>query len=140
MGEVIIVGALIYDNSNRLFLMTSPKWDGYGLPGGKPKQNESEEDTVRREVREEIGIELTDLVKAEEIVLPPTDKIDGATTFIVKPYFAKALTIEIRTNNEVAKYGWYTVEEALQLSLLSPIRKTVEAYSRLLSPSNISKP
>ncbi|HLC52243.1 MAG TPA: NUDIX domain-containing protein [Candidatus Nanoarchaeia archaeon] len=131
MGDVVIIGALIHDDFNRLFLMTSPKWKGYGLPGGKPNPNEYEEDTVRREVREEIGIELTDLVKAEEIILPPTDQIDRTTTFIVKPYFAKALTTRITRNNEVGKWGWYTVKEALQLPLLDPIRKTVEAYSLL---------
>ena len=133
MNKVVIVGALIHDDYNRVFLMTSPKWKGYGLPGGKPNKGETEEETLRREVREEIGIELTDLVKAEEIVLPPTDKIDGSTTFVVKPYFAKALTTEIKTNNEVSNYGWYNIKEALKLPLLGPIRKTVEAYSGFLS-------
>src|SRR3989344_6158882 len=127
MKEIVIVGALIRNYENKLFLMTSSKWKGYGLPGGKPQLDESEEETLRREVKEEIGIELTDLVKAEEIVLPPTDKIDGSTTFVVKPYFAKALTTEIKTNNEVSNYGWYNIKEALKLPLLGPIRKTVEA-------------
>ena len=131
MGNIVIVGALIHDDSNRIFLMTSTKWKGYGLPGGKPNPDESEEETVRREVREELGIELTDLVKAKEITLPPTDKIDGSTTFIVKPYFARALTTNIRINNEVSRYGWYSFEEALKLPLLEPIRKTVEAYGQL---------
>ena len=36
-------------------------------------------------------MELTDLIKAQEITLPPTKTIDNATTFIVKPYFAKTL-------------------------------------------------
>jgi|SRR3989344_25534 len=133
MKEIVIVGALIRNYENKLFLMTSSKWKGYGLPGGKPQLDESEEETLRREVKEEIGIELTDLVKAEEIILPPTDRIDGATTFIVKPYYALALSMEIKPNKEVGEYRWYTIEEALRLPLLGPIRKTVEAYSRIFS-------
>jgi len=129
MPEVTIICALIYDDSNKVFLMTSPKWKGYGLPGGKPNPDEAEITTLRREVNEEIGIEITNLVKAKEIILPPTDKIDSETTFIVKPYFAKALSTEIkRTNEEVGEHGWFTVEEALKLPLLGPIRKTVESY------------
>lgn len=131
MKEVVIIGALIRNYENKLFLMTSSKWKGYGLPGGKPKLNETEEETLRREVREEIGIEITDLVKAAEIILPPTDKIDGATTFIVKPYYARAVSIEIKPNKEVGEYGWYNLEDALKLELLGPIRKTVEAYGRI---------
>src|SRR3989344_3959970 len=110
MKEIVIVGALIRNYENKLFLMTSSKWKGYGLPGGKPQ-----------------------LVKSEEIILPPTDRIDGATTFIVKPYYALALSMEIKPNKEVGEYRWYTIEEALRLPLLGPIRKTVEAYSRIFS-------
>lgn len=127
MEETVIV-ALICNDSNKLFFMTSHKWKGYGLPGGKPKMWETEEEALRREVKEEIGIELTDLIKAQEIVLPPTSRIDSKTTFVVKPYYTRALTTTISPNGEVGEYGWYSIEEALQLPLLGPIRKTVEAY------------
>jgi len=131
MGEVVIVGAFIHDDANRVFLMKSPKWEGYGIPGGKPKTDESEEIALRREVREELGIEISDLVKAEEIRLSPTKKIDGKTAFTVKPYFAYALTTDITPNAEVGEHGWYTLDEALKLDLLEPIRKTVKTYSRI---------
>ena len=132
MGETTILCALIYDEYYKVFLMTSDKWKGYGLPGGKPQENETEEETLHREVKEETGIDITDLMKAKEIIQPPTDDIDGETTFIVKPYFARALSTEIDPNSEVGEgSGWFTLREARELPLLGPIRKTLESYIRI---------
>lgn len=134
MKEVVIICGLIYDNSNKIFLITSYKWKGYGLPGGKQNPGESEESTLKREIKEELGIEITDLVKSEEIISPPTKNIDNITTFIVKPYFAKAVTTNINPNEEVENYGWYSIDKALKLELLEPIRKTIELYKQSISP------
>jgi 8-oxo-dGTP pyrophosphatase MutT (NUDIX family) len=128
MTEIVtIVGLLHYENE--VFLMTCPqKWKGYGLPGGKPEPGEDEETTLRREIRQELGIEIADLVKAEEIVLPPSGQIGEQSTFRVKPYFARALSKEIIPSSEVGEYGWYAPREGLKLKLLGPIRKTLEDY------------
>jgi len=72
------------------------------------------------------------LMKAKEITLPPTDEIDGKTTFIVKPYFARAMSTEIDPNYEIAEgSGWFTLSEARELQLLGPIRKTLDSYIRM---------
>jgi len=107
MQEQITICALIYDESNRILLVNSNKWKGYGLPGGKPKEGESEEITLHREIKEEVGIEITDLLKFEEIRLKPTKEIDNLTTFIVKPYIARALITEIMPNKEITGWKWF---------------------------------
>ena len=123
--------ALIHDAANRVLLITSDKWKGYGLPGGKPEYaSEPEVETVKREVLGETGLEISDIVKAEEIVLPPTSQIDGSTTFIVKTYFARADNTTVILNEEVKSWGLFSLDDALLLPLLPPIRKTVEAYIR----------
>ena len=53
------VGAVIYNNENKIFLMTSPKWKGYIIPGGGIEGNESEEEALHREIKEELGIEIS---------------------------------------------------------------------------------
>jgi len=44
------------------------KWD---LPGGHRKQNEKIEDAARREVKEELGIDIEDLSKVDEFDKTP---------------------------------------------------------------------
>ncbi|WP_344450156.1 NUDIX hydrolase [Actinocorallia aurantiaca] len=52
---------VIVDESGRLLLMERADTGGWGLPGGFMEPGESFEDAARREVREEIGIEVADL-------------------------------------------------------------------------------
>ena len=54
----ISAGALIFGPGNTVFLMRSHKWrDKYQIPGGKIELGESIEDALRREVREETGLD-----------------------------------------------------------------------------------
>ncbi len=112
------VGAVIYDNSGNIFLMTSPKWKKWVVPGGRIEEGESEEDALHREIQEELGIKITDLVRVgEKIKKPGKDFIDPELTFYFIDYFARALQIGIDPNNEITTWGWFTIEEALQLPL-----------------------
>lgn len=52
---------LILDEHRRLLLMERADTGGWGLPGGIMEPGESLEETGRREVSEELGVELTDL-------------------------------------------------------------------------------
>lgn len=55
-------GALILNEEDEIFLMKSPKWDNKWLvPGGKIEKGESMRENIRREVKEETGLEIHDL-------------------------------------------------------------------------------
>ena len=43
--------------------MTSPKWKGYIIPGGEVQEGESEDQAFHREIMEESGIKISDLVR-----------------------------------------------------------------------------
>lgn len=62
------VGAVLYDDQGKIFLMTSPKWKGYLVPGGRMEEGETEEEALRREIREELGIGITDLYRVGESI------------------------------------------------------------------------
>ncbi len=56
------VGAVVHDRYGRLLLVlraNEPAQGQWSLPGGKIESGESEEDAVRREVREETGLSVT---------------------------------------------------------------------------------
>ena len=129
MKTKICVGPILYDDNNKIFLMESPKWNSWVVPGGKVEYGESEEEALRREMREELGIEITDIVKVgEKIKKPSRDFKDDEMTFIFKDYFARACSTEVTPNEEISNYGWFSVEEALDLNLLDTTRKFVEQF------------
>ena len=55
------VGALIFNPEGKLLLMRSHKWrDKYVVPGGHIELGEHIEDALKREVKEETGLDVTD--------------------------------------------------------------------------------
>jgi len=129
MKTKICVGPILYNDENKIFLMESPKWNAWVIPGGKIEEGETEEEALRREIKEELGIEITDIVKVgEKIKEPSNDFKDNQLTFIFKDFFAKACSIEITPNEEISNYDWFTIEEALELNLLDTTRKFVEQF------------
>lgn len=96
------------------------------------EEGETEERTLRREIREELGIEISDLVKMSESIKPASpDFIDPTVEFHFKTYYAKAASTEIKPNAEISSYGWYTMREALRLPLLDSTRDTLKRFKRL---------
>lgn len=59
-NEQIIVtgGAIIRDPAGRILLQQRSDYGDWGLPGGGMEPGETIEDTMRREVREETGLEV----------------------------------------------------------------------------------
>lgn len=123
------VGAIIYDLEGKIFLITSPKWKGWLVPGGRIEDGETEEEALHREIKEEMNISITDLYRVcESYKKPSADFKDPTLTFHFISYFAKALSTEIKPNKEISKYGWFSVEEALNLDLLDSTRNLLREF------------
>ena len=124
------VGPVLYNSAGELFLMTSPKWgSNYVIPGGAIEAGESEEDALRREIREELGIEIADIVKLSESVKKASkDFIDPEVEFHFKTFAAKAMSVKITPNEEIKDYGWFSLADALELALLDSTRDAILVY------------
>jgi ADP-ribose pyrophosphatase YjhB (NUDIX family) len=60
------VGAIIYTLEGKILLITSKKWNNgnvWLVPGGQMEAGETEEETLRREIREELNLELNTITK-----------------------------------------------------------------------------
>lgn len=59
----VTVGAVIFDEQNRVLLLHHRfrPGNGWGIPGGFINPKEQAEDAIRRELREEIGLEVSQL-------------------------------------------------------------------------------
>ena len=96
-----------------LLLAHNAAWqnDRYSVIAGFVEPGESLEDAVRREVMEEVSVEVTDIKYFGSQVWPfPNSLMLGFT--------AQYLSGEVRPDGlEIAKAGWYTVNEIRNMNL-----------------------
>lgn len=121
-----VVGALIFNNEKKLFLMSSPKWqDKYVVPGGHIEFGETIEQALRREIKEETNLSIFDIefIAMQEHILG-NEFHDKNRHMIMIDHVCKTEDNEIILDKEGSSYVWVTVEEALKLPL--------EKYTRVL--------
>ena len=103
---MVTTGGVIVDESNRILLLKHVfrTGSGWGIPGGFINKGEQPEDALRREVREEIGLELEGL----ELVFVRTLEKTGQ----VEIYFRASPrgTSEPRSI-EIKSAAWFKLEE-----------------------------
>ncbi|MCX8155736.1 MAG: NUDIX domain-containing protein [Verrucomicrobiae bacterium] len=127
---VATVGALIFHPVDRRVLMLrTHKWSNlWGIPGGKIKGGERAEAALRREIREETGLEIghirfqlvQDCIQSPEFYRP--------AHFLLLNYVCEAQApVAVKLNEEAQEYRWCTMEEALRLPLNTPTRVLLEA-------------
>jgi len=128
------VGAVIYDDDGKIFLMKHYKWKGWLVPGGEQRADETEIDALKREIKEEMGISIIKVIKVgEKVKQPSSDYKDNNLKFHFLDYFAKAVTTDITPNQEVKEHGWFTIDEALKLDLLDTTRQFIEQFKMYVS-------
>lgn len=123
------VGALIINSEGKLFLMQSHKWRGrWVMPGGHIELGERMEEALRREIKEETGLEIYDI----QFLLHQEFIYDEAfweqRHFIFFDYACKTNMAEVELNSEAQAYQWITVENALDLPIDAYTRRAIETY------------
>lgn len=123
------VGALIFNPEGKLFLMKSHKWRGkYVLPGGHIELGETMEDAVKREVKEETGLDVYDIEYVGFLEFINDDAFWKKKHFIFFDFACKTKTENVVLNDEGQDYVWATLAEALKLPVEPYSRKTIERY------------
>ena len=125
------VGALIFNPEGKILLVKSHKWrDRYTLVGGHIELGEKMEDALKREVKEETGLDIYDI----EFILFQEFIFDKAfwkkRHFIFLDYACKTKTKKVTLNSEGQEYVWVSHKKALKLPIDSYTRKTINEYSK----------
>ncbi len=124
------VGALIVDQQGKILLARSYKWfDKYTLPGGHIEFGESMVDAVRREVKEEVGldVEVVEMLLAQEAIFAL--EFYKKKHFIFIDFYCKSKDQQVKLDrNEIQDYVWVYPEAAYNLKLDSFTRKTLDRY------------
>lgn len=125
---VATVGALIFGEGGRVLLVQTHKWsDLWGIPGGKIRRGERAEDALRREVREETGLELEGIRYVETQDCIDCPEFFRREHFLLMNYTATALPGEVTLNDEASRHTWIDARQALaSLSLNTPTRLLLE--------------
>jgi phosphoglycolate phosphatase-like HAD superfamily hydrolase/8-oxo-dGTP pyrophosphatase MutT (NUDIX family) len=115
---IATVGALIHDGAGNVLMIRTHKWsDLWGIPGGKIERGESSEAALKREIREETGLEISDIrfVMNQDCIDSP--EFIRPEHFILLNYLAKASSHDVTLNDEAEHFRWVSLDEAFKLEL-----------------------
>ncbi len=125
------VGALIFNDEGKIFLMKSRKWEGkYVVPGGHIELGETIEEALKREVKEETGLEINSIefISLQEFIFGTN--FWKKRHFIFLDYACKTKSKAVKLNSEAQGYVWTSVEKALKLPVEPYTKKAIKAYMR----------
>ena len=124
------VGALIVNDKGEILLVRSYKWGRkYTVPGGHVELGERLETAIKREVKEEVGLEVepVKLLSVQEAIYP-VDYIKREH-YIFLDYLCRTHESKVKLDgDEIQEYIWMAPKDALKLDLESFTRNLVEAY------------
>ena len=105
--HLVSVAALVTNEKGELLLVKSP-WRGWEYPGGLIEPGESFEAALKREVREEAGveIEITGFVGICKNVERNIVNID---------FTARYVSGTLTTSEESTEVGWFAPEKAMEI-------------------------
>ena len=105
--HLVSVAAMVTNGRGEVLLVNSP-WRGWEYPGGLIEPGESFEAALKREVREESGveIEITGVVGICKNVERNIVNIDFTACYVGG---------ELTTSEESTEVGWFTPEKAMEM-------------------------
>ena len=128
------VGALIFNPEGKIFLMKSHKWhDNFVIPGGHIELGETVEQALKREIKEETGLDIFDLdfLGWQEAIFSPA--FWKKKHFVFLDFVCQTNSSGVKLNEEAQEYVWVDPEEALSLPVEPFTKITVETYLKKFS-------
>lgn len=133
------VGAIILNKEGKFLLIKRGKSsqnekEHWGFPGGAMDFGETFAQTIKREVKEELGISIKPLV-----YLKPINHliISEKQHWVAVPYICKLVSskIQIKEPEKISEVGWFSLEETKKMKLslvaIEVFKQVQENYSEL---------
>ena len=135
------VGALVVRSNGDVLIVRSNKWNNkYTVPGGHIEIGERAEDAIKREVKEETGldVEVEKLLVVQQAIYPRF--YHKHEHFLFMDYVCRSQNSDVNLDGrELQSYTWISPKEALKLDIEEYTRNFVLAYI-LYQETGISQP
>ena len=129
---VVTVGGLIFNSAGNVLMVRTHKWSNlWGIPGGKIKWGEPSETALRRELKEETNLEISDIrfVLVQDCIHSREFYRDAH--FVLLNYTCRSVEpAVVKLNEEAQEFRWVTPTEALNMAINAPTRRLLEAVAR----------
>jgi phosphoglycolate phosphatase len=126
------VGALIFNSKREVLMIRTHKWSNkWGIPGGKIKWGETSEAALRREIKEETGLKVTDIqfVLVQDCIHSKEFYRDAH--FVLLNYACRvAGKADVKLNHEAQESRWLKINEAKKLKLNKPTKILIGAVEK----------
>jgi len=125
------VGALIFNaKKTEVLMIRTHKWSGkWGIPGGKIQRGEKAEAALRRELKEETGLNITDIqfVLVQDCISSKEFYRDAH--FVLLNYTCRCVAKNPRVvlNEEAREFQWLPLAAAKMLKLNKPTKILLDA-------------
>ena len=129
------VGALIFEGRNILLVERAkePLKGYWSIPGGIVEAGERLEDAVRREVREETGLEIEPLAMFEifERIMPDSEA-RPEYHYVLLDYICRVVGGQLAAASDVSKVAWVPEQSLSEYRLTEGTQAVVErAFAKL---------
>ena len=129
IDKIILIASSVIKNSTKVLLLQRGDDSSYPnhwqLPEGKLEEGEILAIALKREIKEEIGGEVSSL-KFQTVFYTDLEA-KGQQYLAIRAIFkAKLKSNEIKLSHEHKNYRWFSKKEALNLPLLPGIKEVLE--------------
>ena len=128
---IVTVGGLIYNDARQVLMIRTHKWlNLWGIPGGKIKWGETSVEALRREIKEETDLAVTDIefVLVQDCIHSKEFYRDAH--FVLLNYTCRAEgPLEVKLNDEAREFRWVKPAAAMELPLNQPTRTLLLAVT-----------
>ncbi len=129
-------GAIVYTNINgkRLYLIEQMLGGHWGVPKGHIEENEKEEETALREIKEEVGLDviIDTGFRAVETYSPKDGVIKDVVYFVA---YSKSMDTAMQVE-EVRDIKWVEMNEAIGLIEFQDMQEIIMKADAYLSKIN----
>jgi ADP-ribose pyrophosphatase YjhB (NUDIX family) len=128
---IVTVGGLIFNGAGEVLMLRTHKWSNlWGIPGGKIKWGEPAMDALRREIKEETNLDVTDIKFSLVQDCIHSKEFYRDAHFVLLNYTCQCNgEAQVKLNDEAREFRWVTLADALEMPINQPTRKLLLAVS-----------